>query len=294
MDGLRFAAIAMVALFHLNGYLTAKSAPYTLASPKSDWLYQAASVGFHGVELFFVISGFILGLPFAAPSKSASPVSLRKYYLRRLTRLEPPYLVTLIGLFVLALLVKGKPVASFYSHFAANFFYLHSLIYGTFSPALGVAWSLEIEVQFYVLGPLLTLVFAIPGRRLRRVCLLAAIVGTLLAQSLLLPGSPRLSLSVLAYLQFFLMGFLLADIFVVDWNEAPRQHFGWDLVALAGWPLLLPFCSLTFSCTGFSRPGCCFSIALPFAAAFSAAFFVIVGSQPSVECAIQFIWSTMK
>ena len=109
MDGLRFAAIAMVVLFHLNGYLTAKSAPYTLASPKSDWLYQAASVGFHGVELFFVISGFILGLPFAAHHlKGASSVSLRKYYLRRLTRLEPPYLVTLIGLFVLALLVKGN------------------------------------------------------------------------------------------------------------------------------------------------------------------------------------------
>ncbi|HYW39566.1 MAG TPA: acyltransferase family protein, partial [Terriglobales bacterium] len=91
MDGLRFAAIGMVILFHLNGYLTAKSPFYSAAPPHSDWLAQAAMVGFRGVELFFVISGFILGLPFAAHYlKGAAPVSLRKYYLRRLTRLEPP------------------------------------------------------------------------------------------------------------------------------------------------------------------------------------------------------------
>src|SRR5208337_5042432 len=52
MDGLRFAAIGMVILFHLNGYLTAKSPIYRAAPPNSDWLAQAALVGFRGVELF--------------------------------------------------------------------------------------------------------------------------------------------------------------------------------------------------------------------------------------------------
>src|SRR4029453_10916146 len=55
MDGLRFVAIGMVILFHLSGYLTAKSILHYSAPPQSDWLAQIARVGFRGVELFFVI-----------------------------------------------------------------------------------------------------------------------------------------------------------------------------------------------------------------------------------------------
>ena len=239
MDGLRFIAIAMVILFHLNGYLLAKSAHHSGSLPQSDWLAQIALVGFRGVELFFVISGFILGLPFAAHHlKDATRVDLRKYYLRRLTRLEPPYFVTVLLLFVLALWVQGKSAAGLYPHLAASLFYLHNLIYGLPSPAIGVAWSLEIEVQFYVLVPWLTLLFAIKRRWLRRLSLVTLILGTLSAQSLFLPLRGPLSLSILAYLQFFLIGFLLADVFLADWAEAPKTNPYWDVVAVAGWPLL--------------------------------------------------------
>jgi len=239
MDGLRFAAIGMVILFHLNAYLTAKSPFYRAAPPDSDWLAQTALVGFRGVELFFVISGFILGLPFAAHYlKGAAPVNLRKYYLRRLTRLEPPYIVALFVLLILAVVIQRAPSASFYPHFAASLFYLHSLIYGTLSPAMGVAWSLEIEVQFYLLVPLLTLLFAIRSRTLRRSSIAILILAALSAQALFLRDSPRASLSIFAYVQFFLVGFLLADVFLTSWDEIPQRNLAWDLVALAGWPLL--------------------------------------------------------
>src|SRR5262249_23034422 len=156
-------------------YLAVKSAFAGTSQLGADWLAKVALVGFRGVELFFVISGFILGLPFAAHYINGTPrVDLRKYYLRRLTRLEPPYFAALILLFVLAVFIQGVPAAALRPHLWASMLYLHDLIYGTFSPVMGVAWSLEIEVQFYVLVPVLTLLFAIRGA-LRRGAILAVI-----------------------------------------------------------------------------------------------------------------------
>jgi len=238
MDGLRFVAIAMVFLFHLNGYLGTKSKLY-YPVPPSDWMAHIALVGFRGVELFFVISGFILGLPFAAHHlKGRSPVSLRKYYLRRLTRLEPPYFVAVIALSLLAVWLGHTTAGALAPHFAASLCYLHNLIYGAQSPAIGVAWSLEIEVQFYLLVPFLTLLFAVRNVVARRTALIGLITLILVAQSLFLHGTPRASLSILAYLQFFLVGFLLADTFVIEGHEAPKHSLSWDAVALLGWPAM--------------------------------------------------------
>ncbi len=239
MDGLRFVAIAMVVLFHLNGYLTAKSPLYHAAPPRSDWLAQAALVGFRGVELFFVISGFILALPFAVQHvQGARPVNLRKYYLRRLTRLEPPYFAALLLMFALAIWIQGRSAGALVPHLWASLFYLHDVVYRSPSLVMSVAWSLEIEVQFYLLVPLLTLLFAIRSLNLRRFSLIALILLILAAQSVFLDNSPRASLSILAYLQFFLTGLLLADVFLASWNETPARNRLWDGVALVGWPLL--------------------------------------------------------
>ena len=239
MDGLRFVAISMVILYHLNGYLMAKTAFYEHGSATPDWLCRSALVGFHGVELFFVISGFILALPFAAHHLSGAPaVSLRKYYLRRLTRLEPPYFVTIFLLLALTVLIHPAPASAILPHLAASLGYLHNVIYGTQSTVLGVAWSLEIEVQFYLLVPLLTLVFAIRSATLRRSVLIGTTLAILATQMLFVPHHPRVQLSILAYLQFFLAGFLLADVFLATWKDSSRRSFYWDLVALAGWPLL--------------------------------------------------------
>ncbi len=235
MDGLRFVAIAMVFLFHLNGYLITKSSPHYSFSQR-DWLEQVANVGFRGVELFFVISGFILGLPFAAYYRGeGKKVNLRKYYLRRLTRLEPPYLVATMGSFALALLMQGHAFLDRWKELAASLIYQHDIVYGTI---IGVAWSLEIEVQFYLLVPALTLLFAIRSVWLRRAVIVGLIVGAQAIQLFLLPGHPRVSLSILAYLQFFLTGFLLTDVFLAEWRQRPDHSFYWDAISLVGWPAL--------------------------------------------------------
>jgi len=240
MDGLRLVAISMVVLFHLHGYLLAKFPFYAVSMPPAGRFARTAATWSHGVELFFVISGFILALPFAAHHlRGAKAVSLRKYYLRRVSRLEPPYFVTLGTLFVLAVWLQGRNATALLPHLGASFFYLHNLVYGMPSAIVGVAWSLEIEIQFYLLVPLLTLVFAIRRRSLRRSIMGGIVVALIAVQSPIAQLGARASLSLLAYLQFFLVGFLLADVFLTDWNETPPTSVAWDAVSFIGWPLAL-------------------------------------------------------
>ncbi len=254
MDGLRFVSVATIILVHLNGYLSVKSPAY-YTFPETSWVNHVVPVGYRAVEMFFMISGFILGLPFAAHRiKGAPAVKLSKYYLRRLTRLEPPYIVAVLLLFVGAVYIQGKPASDLYTHLGASFVYLHNAIYGYFSPVIGVGWTLEIEVQFYLLVPWLTPLFAIRNRFARRSVFVGLIITILALQSLFLHNSPRASLSILAYLQFFLLGLLLADIFLTDWAESPGKNLYWDVVALVGWPIV-PLLARSEALTHWLFPG---------------------------------------
>jgi peptidoglycan/LPS O-acetylase OafA/YrhL len=90
IDGLRFIAISSVVLYHLNGFLSEKD----LTSYKSNYfinlIESVFKQGHIGVPLFFVISGFILGIPFAKHFINKEPkVIISEYFKRRLTRLEP-------------------------------------------------------------------------------------------------------------------------------------------------------------------------------------------------------------
>ena len=236
IDGLRFIAIGVVVIFHLNGYVVAKSARPFASSPMDSPFFHFAALGHYGVQLFFVISGFILALPFARHYLEGSrPISLQTYFVRRLTRLEPPYILNLLICTALMAALKMAAPATLVPHLGASVLYLHNGIYGQGSLINSVAWSLEIEVQFYVLVPLLTRLFAIQPLVLRR-SLIVALALTVPALLPLLTANPVLrSLTVLGFLQFFLMGFLLADLFIVSWRMAPRPGWGWDLLSPLGW-----------------------------------------------------------
>jgi peptidoglycan/LPS O-acetylase OafA/YrhL len=239
IDGLRFIAIGTVVLFHLAVNLAIK-APAAYTPPDGNVLAAIARQGFHGVELFFIISGFILAVPFASHHLKGAPgVSLRSYFFRRVTRLEPPYIACMTLFFLAWVWLKGRNVDDLLPHLGASLLYLHNLVYGAESPINNVAWSLEIEIQFYLLVPLLASVFAIQPRWLRRAVVggVAAICAVL-AWAFVTPEVPRAYWSILRFLHFFLLGFLLADVFLVDWRGRPARGLAWDVVSLVGWPAL--------------------------------------------------------
>jgi peptidoglycan/LPS O-acetylase OafA/YrhL len=231
IDGLRFVAIAWVVVFHVYAALSTRSAiplpwPLDIDLPK------------RGVELFFAISGFILGVPFAsARLRNLPAVNLKQYFLRRLTRLEPPYFISLFVWAAAQWVTARRPLGDMAPHLAASFFYLHNLIFGAFENAVnGVAWSLEVEVQFYLLVPLLAGLFAIGDARLRRIVIVALMLASGIF-SLPLYNSIHFHYSIAYYLPFFLAGFLVCDFYVTRQGEWKRTFF-WDALALCLWPLV--------------------------------------------------------
>ena len=234
LDGLRFLAIAAVVVFHIH-YRVFGGWNRSLGDHCVDnWIKCFIDSGHYGVELFFIISGFILALPFASHSlTNAPPLRLSKYYLRRLTRLEPPYIVCVLLLFAARVTWLGFQTQVSVGHLMAGVFYLHNLIYNTSNPIDHVTWSLEIEVQFYLLAPFMAKVFAIGSWVRRRLLLVAGALAFIAAQTLFLKdASPWwLTRSIANYLQYFLGGFLLADLYLVSWRDRTAS-LGWDCVGV--------------------------------------------------------------
>jgi peptidoglycan/LPS O-acetylase OafA/YrhL len=246
IDGLRFPAIAIVVLGHLAAFFIDRPGAPAARGALDAWFVGMRGHAGEGVVLFFVISGFVLALPFARMHlEDARPVSLRDYYLRRVTRLEPPYLISLFAFLLLKIagrklhLVAGaEPTSVLVEHFVVSAAYLHNLVYGTGSIINGVAWSLEVEIQFYLLVPLLTQVFRVRRASARRTVIAGVAVLAIVLQQTVVRGEGRLSLSVLGSLQYFLMGFLLADLYLGGEVATASRRGWWDLVTLAAWPLI--------------------------------------------------------
>jgi len=212
IDGLRFIAISSVILFHLSNFLHAN---YLLENIFFRDLCKLFNTGYLGVELFFTISGFILAGPFARHYilQDGNNVSLVNYFKRRLTRLEPPYIIAMT-LFLLASVFVAKKIAfndGVISYFS-SIFYLHNFIFPLELPFLNSpAWSLEIEVQFYILTPLLSLLFKVKSAFYRR----SILVGIIFILSFINANIPMPFTSIIVFLHYFLIGFLLLDFKLV-------------------------------------------------------------------------------
>jgi len=244
LDGLRFVAIFFVFIYHIAGVATniPEGAP-----PPASALYALTQRLNIGVPLFFAISGMILGLPFARYwLQAGKKVSLKRYFLRRVTRLEPPYIIAMVMFFVLKYIGHRGTIPEMLPHLGASLVYLHNLIYRDLSTINSVAWSLEVEVQFYILAPLLAIVFAIRTSWARRAAigaaiLLAALWAPWAADPALARDNPATwmkHLSLAGNIQYFLTGFLLADFFLLMPPITYRRQY-WDTVSFIGWPLLI-------------------------------------------------------
>lgn len=180
LDGLRTIAVGLVVVYHAD----------------VSW----ASGGFVGVDLFFVLSGFLITNVLVNEFARTGSITLRSFYARRIRRLLPAALVmTLLTCLVAGLVVPAATRATFVPDARAALLYFanwHFLANATdyfaadidASPFLHF-WSLAIEEQFYVVYPVLVLLaLRVQRRRAGLPALLLAVaalgIASLVAQVL--------------------------------------------------------------------------------------------------------------
>jgi peptidoglycan/LPS O-acetylase OafA/YrhL len=111
----------------------------------------------------------------------------------------------------------------------ASIFYSHNLFYpDSIYPILNApAWSLEIEIQFYILAPILAYCFSIKKNLTRRLVIVGLISFFLVAHNFY-PLPFRI---ILSYIQYFLLGFLLVDLYISKFSFLPKTKFD-NLIAM--------------------------------------------------------------
>ena len=183
LDGIRGLAVAIVVIYHF--------AP------------QVLPAGFIGVDVFFVLSGFLITSLALGEHRSSAKVSSSGFYMRRARRLLPAAITTVVVTIALAAVIqpdsvraanRGQGIASLL--YVANWWMIgqsnsYQAAFGTESP-LSHFWSLAVEEQLYVVFPLMLIgVIALVRHRGGRTWALArwlmgiSIVGALASATLM-------------------------------------------------------------------------------------------------------------
>ena len=203
IDSLRALAVLAVIIYHVDvNYLPG---------------------GFLGVDLFFVLSGYLISSLIIKEFRKTGTVNLYNFYIRRARRLLPAvYFMITVGLVVMVLfnevlLRKSHLDAIFGYIYSSNWWYIfHKLDYfdsfGAQSPFKHL-WSLAIEEQFYMIFPLLFLL--VNGKKKSK------------------DGTYKLNKNFLYVVLGLILVSLIAYILLFDINNISRIYFGTDTRAFS-------------------------------------------------------------
>jgi len=141
LDHLRAVAIILVFFYHYGGLF-----------PHPEWVHNISRFGWTGVDLFFVLSGYLIASQLFAKIAQEKKISFNTFFLNRFFRIIPAYLVVLTLYFLFPSFREREALAPMWKYltFTQNLG-LDAVDHGTFSHA----WSLCIEEQFYFLFPLM-------------------------------------------------------------------------------------------------------------------------------------------
>jgi peptidoglycan/LPS O-acetylase OafA/YrhL len=240
IDGLRFLAILPVVLHHLCERTIRIAEDRHLATASDYALINLLPTGYLGVELFFVISGLIISYPFiSAYFRGQRHPNVRNFYLRRVTRLEPPYFLVMIGCYLFLRFTGYIPEQTYTfaaesrsleTSLAASLVYMHGLMLGGYPKLNSPAWSLEIEIQFYILAPIVILAVL----RLRRLAAIVLAILMLMAASIFASHLLEIqfgswhTMLLTKFFHLFLAGILVNLLILGGWMPQTIPRVVWD------------------------------------------------------------------
>ncbi len=157
LDGLRALAVALVMLFH----------------------FQLVDSGWIGVQIFFVLSGFLITRILLNEKQQELGFYLKRFYWRRSLRIFPLYFtyLLLISIAFLFIPTSEATISKLPYLYTYTFNYTRLSPEWTHSPLFTHFWSLSVEEQFYLIWPLM--VYLIPNRSLKLVMILIIVSGPL-------------------------------------------------------------------------------------------------------------------
>lgn len=236
VDGLRGIAILLVFGFH--------SWLFSFYTPPPPFDVFASS-GYLGVELFFLISGFCLFFPYARHAlDGGAPQTIKTFAYRRFIKIVPSYALALAVTLLVALPIFHT-AADFARVAATHALFLNNWYNDPLGGTNAVFWSLGVEVQFYLIFPILALAFA-RQPLLTLGAMVAAAIGYRYAFAGCCLHVEPVMRQVPAYLDIFALGMFSAYAVVyartrLEWPS--RARLGFTLAALASlallWPLLV-------------------------------------------------------
>jgi peptidoglycan/LPS O-acetylase OafA/YrhL len=217
LDGLRLVAALMVAAYHYGGRDGEVSEAWG-SSPREQFptLHEYFAYGCLGVQVFFVISGFVICM-------SGWGRPLKSFFASRASRLLPAYWVAV----ALVTAVFALPVVAYDAVSPSDALVNLTMLQMPLGVdrVLGVCWTLWAEVRFYAL---FALCVVLPGANRRRVIMFCAgwMLATVIAQN---ANMPLLDIVVMPeYAPFFIGG---VGLYLVHLDR--RDAYGWGIVAVS-------------------------------------------------------------
>jgi peptidoglycan/LPS O-acetylase OafA/YrhL len=148
LDGMRGVAVLLVLWYHI-WEISWLPAPFM-------WLQWIPETGFIGVPLFFFLSGFVITFPFVRAQVAGERLPTWGHFAwRRFIKIVPSYVLSIVIAYAIGYAALERAGAAPWQEIVTHLLFIHTWWQSTYGSINGVLWTLAIEVEFYLVFPLI-------------------------------------------------------------------------------------------------------------------------------------------